>query len=128
MPLVSGDGVSRPSTNHTTALSWLNYYCRICPGRWLAIDTVWITIASVLAVYNIRKAVDEDGNPIEPTTEYTTGLIRYVPVLAGTRVTYANIFYTSHPKPFKCIITPRSEGAKALIGQIEHDQPDLTNA
>ena len=50
--------------------------CRACPGRWLAFDTLWITVASVLAVYDISKAVDDGGAVIEPDTEYTTGIVR----------------------------------------------------
>jgi len=70
---------------------------RICPGRWLALDTLWITVASVLAVYNISKALDDAGNIIEPNPEdYTLGL-------------------SSRPKPFACSIKPRSASALALI-------------
>ena len=64
----------------------------MCPGRWLAIDTMWITIVSVLAVYNIRKGVDERGVPIEPKVEYTSGLIRYV-------VSSAACIYIAHNIP-----------------------------
>lgn len=49
---------------------------RMCPGRWLVNDTIWITIASVLAVYTLCKEVNEHGIVIEPDTEYTTGLVR----------------------------------------------------
>ncbi|THH20203.1 hypothetical protein EW146_g1119 [Bondarzewia mesenterica] len=76
---------------------------RACPGRWLVDDTIWITIASVLAVYTLSKAVDENGVVIEPDTEYTTGLV-------------------SRPKPFKCVITPRSESALALVLQTEDEK------
>ncbi|ETW86402.1 cytochrome P450 monooxygenase 63 [Heterobasidion irregulare TC 32-1] len=71
---------------------------RMCPGRWLVNDTIWITIASVLAVYTLRKEVNEHGIVIEPDTEYTTGLV-------------------SRPKPFKCVIVPRSESALTLVRQ-----------
>ena len=54
---------------------------RICPGRHLAMASVWITAASILATFNIEKAVDEAGNIIEPGKAYTPGLIRYVHLL-----------------------------------------------
>ncbi|KAI0920460.1 hypothetical protein AcV5_010187 [Taiwanofungus camphoratus] len=38
---------------------------RICPGRWLAIDAVWITVATVAASFNISRWLDEKGNPID---------------------------------------------------------------
>ena len=49
---------------------------RICPGRHLARASVWMSVASVLATFDIQKAVDEAGNTIEPRIEYTAGLIR----------------------------------------------------
>ncbi|KIM78610.1 hypothetical protein PILCRDRAFT_98340 [Piloderma croceum F 1598] len=73
---------------------------RICPGRWLAYDSIWIVVASVLSVYKITAATDYKGTLILPSPEYTPGLI-------------------SHPKPFKCRIFPRSEAAAALIRQTE---------
>ncbi|KAJ7697221.1 cytochrome P450 [Mycena rosella] len=69
---------------------------RVCPGRHLATSSVWITVVSLLATFDIQKALDEMGNIIEPTGEYVSGLV-------------------SAPLPFKCSITPRSESAVALI-------------
>ncbi|KAJ7058080.1 cytochrome P450 [Mycena amicta] len=69
---------------------------RMCPGRHLATSAIWITVASMLAVFNIEKAVDENGQVIEPTYEFTS-----------------NVLF--HPVPFKCRITPRSAEAEALI-------------
>ncbi|KAF9468084.1 cytochrome P450 [Collybia nuda] len=63
---------------------------RICPGRHFAMDAAWIAIASILTCFKISKAVDENGNVIEPAIEYTDGL-------------------AIHPKPFKLQITPRSQ-------------------
>lgn len=48
---------------------------RICPGRHFAMDTIWTAEAHMLATFNIEKASDEAGNAVEPTEEYTTGLI-----------------------------------------------------
>ncbi|KAJ7036840.1 cytochrome P450 [Mycena alexandri] len=50
---------------------------RMCPGRFLALDTIWIVIASTLYSYRICKALNSRGEEIEPRLEYTTGLIRY---------------------------------------------------
>lgn len=51
---------------------------RICPGRNLADEQMFITFASVLAAFDVTKAVDESGNSIAPEVYYTTGVIRYV--------------------------------------------------
>ncbi|KAJ7819336.1 cytochrome P450 [Mycena olivaceomarginata] len=70
---------------------------RICVGRHAADATVWGTIVSVLSTFNIAKAKDETGKEIEIEIGFTDGLV-------------------SHPKPFKCAITPRSSDvAKQLM-------------
>ena len=38
---------------------------RLCPGRYLALNTVFIAIACMLSSYNISKARGPDGNEIE---------------------------------------------------------------
>ncbi|KAI0325277.1 cytochrome P450 [Cubamyces sp. BRFM 1775] len=69
---------------------------RICPGRHLACASIWIAIASVLSTFTLSKAVDEDGNVIEPSGEYLSGLVTY-------------------PMPFKCEFKPRSESTADLV-------------
>ena len=44
----------------------------------MAFSAVWITVASLVAVFDISKAVDEDGNVIEPSHEYESALVVYV--------------------------------------------------
>ncbi|KAJ7032276.1 cytochrome P450 [Mycena alexandri] len=53
-------------------------------------------VASILSSFDITKAIGDDGGPVEPTYEYSTGLARA-------------------PLPFKCTIRPRSQGAIAVI-------------
>lgn len=72
------------------------YARRTCPGKNLAMSSLTFAMASTLATFNITKAVDAEGNPINPSGEYTNGLLRY-------------------PKPFPCRISPRSEVASALV-------------
>lgn len=71
---------------------------RICVGKTLAEASVWIVVASMLAVFDVERAVDGEGEEIVPEVELTNGL-------------------TSHPKHFKCVIRPRSEHAAVLIGK-----------
>lgn len=47
---------------------------RICPSRFLTIEILWITIASILAVFKIEKVLDEMGNEITPEERFTPGL------------------------------------------------------
>ena len=46
-----------------------------CPGRELAEEIVFTTIASILAVFNIAKVKDAKGKDITPSGEYSTGSI-----------------------------------------------------
>ncbi|KAJ7625732.1 cytochrome P450 [Roridomyces roridus] len=70
---------------------------RKCPGRHMATSSTWITIASVLATFDINKAVDADtGRVIEPTYAYFQGVVNM-------------------PLPFKCSIKPRSTQAVTLV-------------
>ncbi|KAJ6477341.1 cytochrome P450 [Mycena vitilis] len=73
---------------------------RICPGRHVADAAIWSNIVSVLSVFNITKAKDVDGNEIEIVPVYSHNLV-------------------SHPHPFKCRITPRSNAAKRLIEEMD---------
>ncbi|KAL7950546.1 cytochrome P450 [Trichoderma barbatum] len=77
---------------------------RVCPGRHISNDNLFITIARVLATFNISKAVDEHGEQMEPKVEYTPGLI-------------------SRPVNFPYSITVRSGKHEELINSIEVDHP-----
>jgi len=69
---------------------------RICPGRHMASATIWLSIVSILATFNIRKMKDARGNDIPLDGKYTDRTISY-------------------PLPFECSITPRSTTMKQLI-------------
>ncbi|KAF8998871.1 cytochrome P450 [Cyathus striatus] len=69
---------------------------RICPGRHVALSTLWLSIASILSTFNIEKAVDMNGRIVEPTYEIVDGGV-------------------IHPKPFSCSFKPRSDEAVSLI-------------
>ena len=97
---------------------------RICPGKELAEGTLFIAIAMTAAVFNISKAKDENGNIIEPVCEYTAGLLRQVYSSTTSVNCPVNLFVrNSHPKPFKCSVTPRSENAVSLIKSILEEHP-----
>jgi hypothetical protein len=51
---------------------------RICPGRFLSQHSMFILISHILTVYNIRPALDKDGNEIEIIPTMTNGFISYV--------------------------------------------------
>jgi cytochrome P450 len=48
---------------------------RICPGRFMARSSMWITVVSVLAAFEISPVVDGRGVPQIPKEEYSAGAI-----------------------------------------------------
>ncbi|KAF8994706.1 cytochrome P450 [Cyathus striatus] len=77
-------------------VAW-GYGRRICVGRYMAFSTIWIALASIIAVYDISKPIDDDGNIVHPSHEYTSTSI------------------LPFPLPFKAVFKPRNEVAEALI-------------
>ncbi|EJD04922.1 cytochrome P450 [Fomitiporia mediterranea MF3/22] len=69
---------------------------RVCPGRHFAEADIWLTMASILTVFNILPALDEKGCEIIPAPEFTSGL-------------------NSRPMEFACHIVPRSDKAASLV-------------
>ncbi|KAJ4465516.1 cytochrome P450 2 Le.CYP2 [Lentinula edodes] len=84
-----------PFTN-INDISAFGFGRRVCAGRYMADNTVWLTVASVLATLTLGKAKDRNGNEINILGEYTSGMLR-------------------HPKPYQASITPRNQNAKGLI-------------
>ncbi|KAI1444238.1 putative cytochrome P450 oxidoreductase OrdA-like protein [Annulohypoxylon stygium] len=72
---------------------------RICPGRYLADNALYLNIAQILSTFKISKYV-VNGHEISPTVKFEPGVI-------------------SHPVPYKNVITPRSTHHEALIRSIE---------
>ncbi|EMD32418.1 hypothetical protein CERSUDRAFT_118759 [Gelatoporia subvermispora B] len=84
--------------NPDPAIGAFGYGRRICPGRFMANNSLFIIIASVLVAFDIGPGVDGSGIPTPTTAVFTNGMI-------------------SHPAPFKFAIKPRSSEAIALITQ-----------
>ncbi len=51
---------------------------RICPGRHFAENGLFISVASVLHVFDITPPVDEKGRAIKIEPRVTNGLVWYV--------------------------------------------------
>ncbi|KAH7922734.1 cytochrome P450 [Leucogyrophana mollusca] len=80
------------------ATAAFGYGRRICPGRFAADAQLWISVACLLMVFDIKPGVDKDGRPVAVEAVFESGMI-------------------CHPKPFSCSIKPRSEAARAIIKQ-----------
>jgi len=79
------------------------YGRRICPGRHLSDSSLYSVVSCLLAVYDIKPAVDDHGDTIKLKPEFTSGLV-------------------SHPVPFKCSIKPRTPAAEALISDSVNEE------
>lgn len=76
---------------------------RVCPGRFLADNTLYLTVAQSLAVFRIEKMM-KNGVEVEVKAEFQPGVI-------------------SHPVPWEFQIKPRSPAHEALILSVEQDHP-----
>jgi len=79
------------------------YGRRVCPGRYVADNALFITIAQALSVFKIEKLV-ENGRVVEPELKFEPGVV-------------------SHPIPYKTSIVPRSEKHAQLIRDAESEYP-----
>ncbi|KAL0958953.1 hypothetical protein HGRIS_014265 [Hohenbuehelia grisea] len=53
---------------------------RICVGRFLAADTLWISVVNMLATFNFAKAKDSMGQEIDVNFGYDDSLIRHLEI------------------------------------------------
>lgn len=90
------DGKLNKAIRDPETAGFFGYGRRVCPGRPTAISSIWIAVVSLLATYEIDKAVDADGKIIEPSGEQHSALINTV-------------------KPFPCSFKRRSADIEALI-------------
>lgn len=79
------------------------YGRRVCPGRYIADNALFTTIAQSLAVFSIEKLV-ENGRTVEPRIEFKPGIV-------------------SHPVPYRLSIKPRNERCRELIEKAEQLYP-----
>jgi cytochrome P450 len=47
----------------------------ICPGRHLSDNSLYLIVSRLLAVYDIKPAVDDHGNILEVKPEFSNGLL-----------------------------------------------------
>ncbi|KAK7000164.1 cytochrome P450 [Favolaschia claudopus] len=73
---------------------------RICPGRHIAMSTIWIAVVSMLAIFDISRCTDPKNKGEEPDETAFGGGLQFIPL------------------PFKCSIVPRSAEAAELVQAI----------
>ncbi|KXN89168.1 O-methylsterigmatocystin oxidoreductase [Leucoagaricus sp. SymC.cos] len=68
------DGKLDPSVRDPT-VACFGFGRRICPGRFFALDSIFMTFAHVLSVFNVLPPLDEGGKEIRIKPEWTNGFI-----------------------------------------------------
>ncbi|KAL0067950.1 hypothetical protein AAF712_005119 [Marasmius tenuissimus] len=76
---MNNDGKAPPSPE----LFAFGFGRRICPGRYFAINTIYLAISRLLASFTIARAIDDEGNEIIPDPGFTDGLATRGPSNAG---------------------------------------------
>lgn len=94
------DRYSSPRNEPDPTDEAFGYGRRICPGRFLADESLFITIARLLATFDIKMAADESGNEVAPQIATTSGLI-------------------CRPVDFPYSIKPRNEQSMHLIRSVQ---------
>ncbi|KAL7956852.1 cytochrome P450 [Trichoderma compactum] len=89
--------------NEPEPMDAFGYGRRVCPGRFIAQETLFFTISRTLAVFKIGKAI-ENGKPVDFEPKHTIG-------------------WLDHPQEFPYSIVPRSDKHAELIRRVEIDHP-----
>ncbi|KAF8954906.1 cytochrome P450 [Flammula alnicola] len=93
------DGLGLNKTVKDPGFAIWGFGRRICPGRYMAASSIWITVASLIAAFEISRS-DVTGGLDHP---YGPGVIQI-------------------PLPFKCSIRPRTKEIEAFIRSTETEE------
>ncbi|KAJ7605461.1 cytochrome P450 [Mycena polygramma] len=94
--------LGNPALQEKTLGAIFGFGRRACAGKGLALDTAWIAMVTIAALFDISKAVDAGGNQVDIEMK----------VLPGS---------ASHVRSFPCKFTPRSKASTALIEELVHE-------
>lgn len=94
---------------------------RVCVGQYLADAALYLAISSLLATFSVSKAKDANGKEIIPEVSYT-GFVGFVQFPLVDDDEFSNSLLaigfhsvSRHPKPFQCVVKPRSKKAVSVI-------------
>lgn len=72
------------------------YGRRICPGRHVARNSLWIAVARLLWAFDVKPELTETGEPVAVDTKGTDGLV-------------------TKPLPFKALFSPRGDWVEDVV-------------
>ena len=96
------------------------YQCRACPGIHFAHAMMFLNIAHVLSVFDIRPCTSAEGEFEIPPLEFDTGHLRYDVLHFAFHLLMQR---QRTPREFRCSIIPRNPQKEALVRQLlaDHD-------
>ena len=83
------------------------YGRRTCAGMALGETQVWITVASIISVFDIRPAIDSMGHPIAVEPKFTSGMISCVSNSLGCSKDCTDVHQTPSPVLLCASTSPR---------------------
>ncbi|KAI0766218.1 cytochrome P450 [Trametes elegans] len=86
----------KPTGEPDPARAAFGFGRRICPGRFFAEDSIFLTVASLLHVFTFALPDDPTAAAAVRNVRWSSGLV-------------------SHPSPFLVKLTPRFDGARELV-------------
>ena len=84
----------------------------------MADASIWLAVANVFALFDVRKVLDEDGKEVTPPAAFFPGITRSV-TLSHAEHGRLTCHVYSQPVPFPCRITLRSEKAAELFADLD---------
>lgn len=102
------------------------YGRRTCPGSTLADAAVFVFAAMSLTVFDISHGAAGEGlgktslDELKANVSFVSGIVRFVDKVSSNRSWLMN--HISSPKPFDCVVKPRSAKAEALIRAVNDGQ------
>jgi cytochrome P450 len=92
---------------------------RVCVGKHLANDSLFIMTARMLWAATLKCARDENGKelPPDPNAFVDKGIITFVLLLVDQLGGIAELLICSHPAPLNCVIGPRFPEVLSILAE-----------
>ena len=93
---------------------------RICPGRFFAQASIFMMLSNILHTFGIGLPKDANGEDVKISVEMTEAFVSYVSIYSPSpsAAIFSDFWHRPRPrqpKPFHCVVKPRSAAAEALI-------------